>query len=130
MPALSLSTLLGKALGEKVAVKDGAGRRRRITEAEAVVTQLVNKAAGADLRAIRILLALEQGRRAGRTTVDGDAPEVGRSPEPDPPSRPLDVRGMTTEELCIVHEAMLIIDRRQEPPPHPVPPRDPGEDSE
>jgi hypothetical protein len=40
-----------------VAVKEGT-KRRKITKREAIITQLVNKSAGADFRAMRILLDL------------------------------------------------------------------------
>ena len=53
----NLAMLLADALDQRVVVKEGA-KRRAITKREAIVTQLVNKSAGADLRAIRMLLDL------------------------------------------------------------------------
>src|SRR5215468_196328 len=50
----NLTTLVAQALDEKVTVTED-GRRRRITKRELVVTQLVNKSAAADLRAIKQL---------------------------------------------------------------------------
>ena len=51
----NLSTLLGEALNELVLVAENRGRRK-ITKRQAIITQLVNKAAQADWRAIKILL--------------------------------------------------------------------------
>ena len=47
--------MLSEALKEPVIVVEN-GRRRKITKREAIVTQLVNRSATADLRAIKILL--------------------------------------------------------------------------
>jgi hypothetical protein len=49
------STLLDEALSERVIVAEN-GRRRKVTKLEAVLTQLVNKAAQGDHRATRLLL--------------------------------------------------------------------------
>jgi hypothetical protein len=51
----NLKTLLNEALNERVVVTDEGGRRN-ITKREAIVTQLVNRSATADLRALKILL--------------------------------------------------------------------------
>jgi hypothetical protein len=53
----NLSTLLSEALNEPVIVAENGGRRK-ITKREAIVTQLVNRSATADLRALKILLGL------------------------------------------------------------------------
>jgi uncharacterized protein DUF5681 len=55
----NLSTLLNEALNEPVLVAENGGRRK-ITKRQAIITQLVNKAAKADWRAIKILLDLVQ----------------------------------------------------------------------
>ena len=55
--AKNLKTLLNKALNELVIVTDDCGRRK-ISKREAIVTQLVNRSAKADYRAIQILLAM------------------------------------------------------------------------
>jgi hypothetical protein len=62
----NLATLLSQALDEKVMLTEN-GRRRRVTKRELVVTQLVNKSASADLRAIKQLTDIVQGveRRSG-----------------------------------------------------------------
>lgn len=56
-------TILKKALAARVSVKEG-GRERKITKHEAILTQLVNKAASGDLKAIdqvmRIFRDVEQ----------------------------------------------------------------------
>ena len=53
--AKNLKTLLSDALNEFVIVTENGGRRK-ITKREAIVTQLVNRSASADFRAIKILL--------------------------------------------------------------------------
>ena len=56
----NLATLVNQALDEKVMVTED-GRRRRVTKREQVITQLVNKSASADLRAIKQLTDIVQG---------------------------------------------------------------------
>jgi hypothetical protein len=51
----NLSTLLSEALNERVIVAENGGHRK-ITKREAIVKQLVNRSATADLRAVKILL--------------------------------------------------------------------------
>ena len=53
----NLSTLLSEALKEPVIVVEN-GRRRKIPKRQAIVTQLVNRSAKADLKAIQILLMM------------------------------------------------------------------------
>jgi len=55
--AKNMKTLLTKALNELVMVTDHDGRRK-VSKREAIVTQLVNRSAQADLKAIQILLAM------------------------------------------------------------------------
>src|SRR6266403_4723689 len=55
--AKNLKTLLNKALNELVVVTENGGRRK-ISKREAIITQLVNRSAQADLKAIQILLAM------------------------------------------------------------------------
>ncbi len=132
---MDLGTLLEKALSETVAVKDAAGRRRRISKGEAAVTQLVNKAAaGADPRAMRLLFDLLAKRHArdGGAPAAGPAAEPGEGMPPAAPALPVPLihwAGMTTVELVAVHEAIRIIeDHQREPRPAdcPMPPVGPG----
>ena len=51
----NLKTLLSKALSQSVIVTENGGQKK-ITKREAIITQLVNRSATADLRAIKILL--------------------------------------------------------------------------
>ena len=51
----NLRTLLSDALNELVVIADNGGRRR-VSKREAIVTQLVNRSATADWRAVKILL--------------------------------------------------------------------------
>ena len=55
--AKNMKTLLTKALNELVIVTDHDGRRK-VSKREAIVTQLVNRSAKADFKAIQILLGL------------------------------------------------------------------------
>jgi hypothetical protein len=55
--AKNLSTLLSEALNETVIVTENGGRRK-VTKRQAIVTQLVNRSATADFRAIKILLEI------------------------------------------------------------------------
>jgi Family of unknown function (DUF5681) len=55
--SLNVATVLAKTLHEKVVVSEN-GRRKTVTKLEAAITQLVNKAATGELRAIRQLVEL------------------------------------------------------------------------
>jgi Family of unknown function (DUF5681) len=67
----NLSTLLSEALNEPVIVAEN-GRRRKITKRQAIITQLVNRSASADLMATQILLTILQDieRRAEPSAVE------------------------------------------------------------
>jgi ISXO2-like transposase domain/Family of unknown function (DUF5681) len=54
-PAKNLAALLAAALNEKVTVTEN-GKRRQVTKREAVIAQLVNKSASAELRAPKMLI--------------------------------------------------------------------------
>ncbi len=122
--ALSLGTLLEKALAEMVVVRKG-DRQQRISKGEAMIIQLVNKAAGADLAAMKMLLDVE------RRKVQA---ETGKLPPPEPASacprcaakEPLvDYDSLTTEELTTLYEVARIMEGAQKPPPLPLPPTGP-----
>ena len=55
--AKNFKTLLSDALNEPVIVTENGGRRK-VTKRQAIITQLVNRSATADWRAIKILLDL------------------------------------------------------------------------
>jgi len=55
--AKNMKTLLSKALNELVVVTEPGGRRK-VSKREAIVTQLVNRSAKADYKAIQILLGM------------------------------------------------------------------------
>ena len=55
----NLSTLLSEALNEPVIVIEN-GRRRKVAKRQAIITQLVNRSAKADLKATQIVLAMLQ----------------------------------------------------------------------
>ena len=71
----NLPALLIEALNEPVVVTID-GERRKITKREAVVTQLVNKSAGADLRATKMLIDMlkDVEKKAGVTPPPEPAP--------------------------------------------------------
>src|SRR5438445_3199857 len=75
----SLPALLVAALDEPVTVTIN-GKRRRITKREAIVTQMVDKSASADLRATKMLIDMlkEVEQKAGTAT-----PEPARLTAPD-----------------------------------------------
>jgi Family of unknown function (DUF5681) len=53
--AKNFPTLLDEALNEPVTVTENGGRRR-VSKRQAIITQLVNRSATADFRAIKLLL--------------------------------------------------------------------------
>ena len=55
--AKNMKTLLTKALNELVVVTDHGGRRK-VSKREAIATQLVNRSANADFKAIPIVLGM------------------------------------------------------------------------
>lgn len=74
--ARNSDTILEKALAARISVKE-AGRERKISKHEAILTQLVNKAASGDLRAI------EQVMRIWRDIEQKAPPEVTGKPLSD-----------------------------------------------
>ena len=77
----TLPALLAAALNETVYVTSN-GRRRRITKREAIVTQMVDKSASADLRATKMLIDMmnEIEHKAG---IAAPPPEPRRLAEAD-----------------------------------------------
>ncbi len=59
----NMMTLLTRALNERVTISEN-GRRKVITKREAIVAQLVNKSASADLKAMSMLLGMLQQAEA------------------------------------------------------------------
>src|ERR1700740_2557537 len=78
----NFATLLGQALDEKVSVTED-GRRRRVTKREVVAKQLVNKAAQADLRAIKQLVDIVERveRQSGTSPATPPAPAFSAADE-------------------------------------------------
>ena len=77
--AKNLKTLLSDALNEPVIVAENGGHRK-ITKRQAIITQLVNRSATADWRAIKILL--DMLRDIERQT-EPTAPETDNFSEAD-----------------------------------------------
>jgi len=71
--AKNASTLIGSVLAERIPVREN-GRTRKISKLEASLTQLANKAAGGDVRAILAVVALAQGVEARRDPDETIAP--------------------------------------------------------
>src|ERR1700758_1122625 len=69
----SLPALLADALNETVVVTID-GRRRKLTKREAIVAQMVDKSASADLRATKLLIDLMKDveRRAGDAALPSE----------------------------------------------------------
>ncbi len=61
--ARNLAAVVAATLGERVVVNEN-GRRKRISKLEAAVKQLVNRAAGGEVRSMQLLLALVQASEA------------------------------------------------------------------
>ncbi|QCI80353.1 hypothetical protein E6W36_15070 [Hankyongella ginsenosidimutans] len=66
--AQNASTLIGAVLGERIPVREN-GRTRKISKLEASLTQLANKAAAGDVRAILAVVALAQGWRPAASLI-------------------------------------------------------------
>ena len=69
----NVSTILEEVLSARITVKDGGKRPRKITKLDAGLTQLANRAATGDLRAIQMVLVLTQGmenKRDAETNAD------------------------------------------------------------
>ena len=77
--AKNFTTLLREALNEPVIVTENGGRRK-VSKRQAIVTQLVNRSATADFRAIKILLDIV--RDIERQT-EATAPETSDFSEAD-----------------------------------------------
>lgn len=77
--AKNLNTLVTQALDEKVTVTEH-GKRRKISKREAIIAQLVNRSAQADLKATQILLGLMQDieRRTEQTAEPATLSEADR----------------------------------------------------
>ncbi len=75
----NLATLVGEALDQRVTVTEH-GKRRKISKREAIIAQLTNRAAQADLKATQILLGLMQDieRRAGASSEPASLSEADR----------------------------------------------------
>jgi hypothetical protein len=93
--AKNLTTLFHEALNETVIVAENGGRRK-ISKRQAIVTQIVNKAAKGDWRATKLLLELPQ--------------ETGNPTEPENPES---VFGAADEKVIEQLKARLRSNKRQ-----------------
>lgn len=67
---LNLATVLERTLREEVVINEN-GRRKVITKLEAAITQLVNKAASGELKALQLLAALVRSAEERGTQAAG-----------------------------------------------------------
>jgi Family of unknown function (DUF5681) len=75
---LNMATVLERTLREKVVVNEN-GKRKTITKLEAAITQLMNKAASGELKAVQLLTALvrtAEERALQVAAPDSDLEEV------------------------------------------------------
>jgi hypothetical protein len=78
-----MQALLQKALNEKTTVNTD-GRRRRVTKREAIVAQLVDRSAGADLGAIKLVIDIQKDiekKLAPPPAAAAETPLLGSSDE-------------------------------------------------
>jgi hypothetical protein len=123
----NLRTYFEEALAEQVVVNEG-GRRRKISKGKVAFTQLVNRAAKGDIRAIRTVFEMVRWWPEAETPTPADpsAQESRSNPEPSK----LNLDKLTTKELETLFEAALIMEGTRERPPPPVPPGGPEESEE
>jgi len=69
--SLNVATVLIKTLSEKVVINEN-GQRKTVTKFEAALKQLVNKALGSDIRALRLLLDLARDAEAKQGVAGGE----------------------------------------------------------
>nr|WP_232478880.1 DUF5681 domain-containing protein [Roseomonas rosulenta] len=124
--AASLTSLIMKAMNEKVVVHEG-GRRRKITKGEAIAKQMVNRAASGDLRAMQMLQNVERLQLMVAQAAERSATPEPEIPQPQYPQ--IDFSKLSTRQLKVLQEAPEIIQGDQEPPQDlPMPPPAPGEE--
>src|SRR5258708_4423322 len=97
------STLLDEALKERVVVSEN-GRRRKVTKLEAILTQLVNKAAQGDHRATQLLLPHQIPKIEDH---EAPRPPPGERPPLPPPASVEERRTRDLEIAKILREAGL-----------------------
>ena len=78
--AKNLKVLLSEALDQSVTVTEN-GRRRKVTKREAIITQLVNRSATADLRALKILFDMMRDLEAQTEPAPGETPAFSEADE-------------------------------------------------
>ena len=78
--AKSFNTLLSDKLNEPVTVAENGGRRK-ISKREAIVTQLVNRSAAADFRAIKILLDIVRDIERQTEPISSETAEFSEADE-------------------------------------------------
>src|SRR5713226_3424409 len=100
--AKSLPALLAAALNETVVVTID-GRRRKITKREAIVTQMVDKSASADLRATKMLIDMMK-----------DVEQKTRDAAPPPEPRRLAAADKEVVQLLVARLRRQILQESEE----------------
>ena len=78
--AKNFKTLLSDALNEPVIVTENGGRRK-VTKRQAIITQLVNRSAAADFRAIKILFDIVRDIERQTEPVSRETAEFSEADE-------------------------------------------------
>jgi hypothetical protein len=78
--ARNFATLLNEALNERVLVTENGGRRK-VSKRQAIVTQLVNRSATADFRAIKILFDIVRDIERRTEPVSAETAELSEADE-------------------------------------------------
>jgi hypothetical protein len=76
--AKNFTTLLEEALNEPVTVTENGGRRK-VSKRQAIVTQLVNRSATADFRALRLLFDIVRDIERQTEPASPEAAEFGEA---------------------------------------------------
>lgn len=114
---MDLAGAIEKELAQKVTLTEN-GQRRRVTKSTLIAKQLVNKAAGGDLRAMACLQNLQRLRGLARNNV---VPEEAVQPVTDSLSE-IDWESMPTDDQEKVLEAIHILEAAESQSAFPVPP--------
>jgi Family of unknown function (DUF5681) len=78
--AKNFTTLLEEALDEPVTVTEN-GERRKVSKRQAIITQLVNRSATADFRAIKLLFDIVRDIERQTEPASPDTAEFGEADE-------------------------------------------------
>jgi hypothetical protein len=124
---LNFDTLLEAALRQKVTIKE-QGTPRTMPKIQVIVTQLVNRAAGGDPRATKLLFDLKQRLEAKRAVAPppAEAPPAQKAFTIDEKAWARAMKNMSLEEMVQLLDSMLMIEAKMDDRPRfPLPPGSP-----